>query len=172
LAKQIRPRTTTGLHTSRFPGEQPAYRAARNRLLKAEIKLRGEIEAVAALRRKLPLGGVLKEDYAFDAGGRTLRMSELFAAGKDTLLIYSFMFGPEMKSACSSCTSILDGLDGQVPHVTQRVNMAVVANRRSSGSRRSQTDAAGATSGCSRQPATATTTTTTAKPQTARRFRP
>ena len=56
-----------------------------------------------------------------------VRLSELFADGKNTLIIYSFMFGPKMERACPSCTSILDGLDGETPHVTQRVNFAVVA---------------------------------------------
>jgi predicted dithiol-disulfide oxidoreductase (DUF899 family) len=120
-------RETRGLHATRFPGEKPTYRAARDKLLKAEMALRRQIETVAAMRRKLPLGGALKEDYVFDEGDGSVHLSELFADGKDTLLVYSFMFGPEMKSACSSCTSILDGLDGQIPHVTQRANMAIVA---------------------------------------------
>jgi predicted dithiol-disulfide oxidoreductase (DUF899 family) len=117
-----------GLHTTRFPGEKPAYRAARDTLLKEEVRLRRQIEAVAEMRRKLPLGGALKEDYVFETGGgAAVHFSELFADGKDTLLVYSFMFGPEMKSACSSCTSMLDGLEGQAPHVTQRANLVVVA---------------------------------------------
>ena len=56
-----------------------------------------------------------------------VRLSELFADEKNTLIIYSFMFGPKMERARPSCTSILDGLDGETPHVTQRVNFAVVA---------------------------------------------
>jgi predicted dithiol-disulfide oxidoreductase (DUF899 family) len=119
-------RLTRGLHTTRFLGEKPAYRAARDKLLNAEIALRRQIEAVAAMRRKLPLGGALKEDYVFDDGD-AVRFSDLFADGKDSLLVYSFMFGPQMKTACTSCTSILDGLDGQAPHVTQRTNIVVVA---------------------------------------------
>jgi predicted dithiol-disulfide oxidoreductase (DUF899 family) len=121
-------RAARRLHATRFPGEKPAYRAARDKLLKEEIKLRRQIEAVAAMRRKLPLGGPLKEDYVFDTGGgAAVHLSELFTDGKDTLLLYSFMFGPEMKSACPACTSMLDSLDGQSPHITQRVNLAVVA---------------------------------------------
>src|ERR1700686_2999356 len=109
------------LHSVRFPGESESYRAARNDLLYAEIALRKQIEAVAELRRKLPLGGALPQDYAFEEGPadlddssatRTVRMSELFQPGKDTLLVYSFMYGPEMASACTACTSILDGLNG------------------------------------------------------------
>jgi predicted dithiol-disulfide oxidoreductase (DUF899 family) len=118
--------------TVRFPGESDAYRAARNDLLNAEVELRRQVEAVAAQRRALPLGGEVPQDYEFqelgpDGSTRTVRMSELFAGGKDTLVVYSYMFGPQMAQPCPSCTSILDALDGQVPHVTQRVNLAVIA---------------------------------------------
>jgi len=109
-----------------FPGESAEYRDARNRLLDAERELRRRQEEIAALRRALPPGGPLKEDYVFDEG-RPVRFSELFAPGKDTLVIYSFMYGPRMKAACPMCTSILDALDGETPHVRDRVNLAVVA---------------------------------------------
>jgi predicted dithiol-disulfide oxidoreductase (DUF899 family) len=124
------------LHSISFPGESASYRKARNELLEAEITLRKNLEDVAALRRALPLGGEVPEDYVFDEGAtdledsqtvRKTRLSELFQSGKDTLLVYSFMFGPEMPSACTSCTSILDGLNGTAPHATQRINFAVVA---------------------------------------------
>ena len=117
----------------RFPGESAAYRAARNQLLDAEIDLRRRIEAVAEQRRNMPLGGEVPHDYVFDevmAGGTgkagRVKMSELFAPSKSTLVLYSFMFGPEMNQACASCTSILDALDGEAPHIVQRVNLAVV----------------------------------------------
>jgi predicted dithiol-disulfide oxidoreductase (DUF899 family) len=123
-------------HPNRFPGESEAYRKARNELLEAEIALRRNIESVAALRRKLPLGGALKEDYVFEEGPlglsesqelRRTRLSELFHPGKDTLAIYSYMFGPKMQAPCVSCTSILDSLNGASPHVTQRINFVAVA---------------------------------------------
>jgi predicted dithiol-disulfide oxidoreductase (DUF899 family) len=126
----------SSMHNNRFPGESPSYREARNQLLQAELTLRKNIEEVAALRRKLPLGGEVPEDYIFDEGApdledsatsRRTRLSELFRPGKDTLAIYSFMYGPKMKAACPACTSILDGLNGTVPHATQRINLAVVA---------------------------------------------
>jgi predicted dithiol-disulfide oxidoreductase (DUF899 family) len=127
---------SASLHDNRFPNESEAYRTARNALLESEMALRRQLEAVAAERRRLPLGGEVKEDYLFDevgvgtaapnANGR-VRLSELFTDGKDSLLVYSFMFGPRMKAACPSCTSILDGLDGEAPHVMQRANFAVVA---------------------------------------------
>jgi predicted dithiol-disulfide oxidoreductase (DUF899 family) len=53
-------------------------------------------------------------------------MSQLFA-GKQTLIVYSFMYGPKMDQACPSCTSILDALDGEARHVTQRAGLVVVA---------------------------------------------
>jgi predicted dithiol-disulfide oxidoreductase (DUF899 family) len=131
----------------RFPGESEHYRQERNRLLEAEAELRRTIEAVAAQRRTLPLGGVVPDDYRFEeaADGRDARFSELFDVGKDTLVIYSFMFprysadtrpGPEggatarlplPETPCASCTSILDSLDGAAAHLTQRLNLAVVA---------------------------------------------
>ena len=80
-----------------FPGESAEYRAARDRLLEQEIELRRVMEAVAAARRALPDGGEIPEDYVFHGAGvdgapADVRMSELFAPGKDSLVIYSFMF--------------------------------------------------------------------------------
>jgi predicted dithiol-disulfide oxidoreductase (DUF899 family) len=127
---------TASLHSVRFPGESDAYREARNELLESEITLRKQIEATAALRRALPLGGEIPEDYVFDEGAadlqdsqiaRKTRLSELFRAGKDTMVVYNFMYGPEMKSACTSCTSMLDGLNGAAPHVNDRINLVAVA---------------------------------------------
>jgi len=120
----------------RFPNETAAYRDAREALLTAELDLRRRIEDVAALRRAMPAGGAVPEDYEFDeivvdpSGServQPVRLSGLFAAGQSTLVIYSYMFGPEMATPCPMCTSILDGLDGEAPHVRDRVSFAVVA---------------------------------------------
>ena len=111
-----------------FPNETSEYRAARNQLLDAEIALRRQTENVARLRRELPLGGRVREDYDFETlDGERRRLSELFEPGKNTLVVYSYMFGPAMKSPCPMCTSILDGLEGEAPHITQRVNLVAVA---------------------------------------------
>jgi predicted dithiol-disulfide oxidoreductase (DUF899 family) len=126
------------LHEVRFPGESDEYRQARNELLQAEVDLRRQIEAVAAQRRTLPLGGEVTTDYTFDEWDpgmdavRTVRLSELFEDGKDTLFLYSFMFIPGeqgllLESGCPSCTSIIDAVDGEVPHIRERINFAVVA---------------------------------------------
>jgi predicted dithiol-disulfide oxidoreductase (DUF899 family) len=135
-------------HDIRFPGESGDYRRERNRLLEAETELRRSIERVAAQRRALPAGGIVPVDYVFESaggeGGET-RFSELFAPNKDTLVIYSFMFPrwkgderpgpasgrtaqlPRAETPCPSCASILDSLDGAAPHLSDRVNLAVVA---------------------------------------------
>ena len=125
-------RTSRPLHEIRFPGESAKYRSARDALLTDEMALRAQIEHVASRRRRLPLGGAIPEDYAFgelaaDGSIRQIRMSQLFAPGKNTLVVYSYMFGPQMPAPCVMCTSILDGLDGQSPHVNQRVNFVVAA---------------------------------------------
>ena len=110
-----------------FPNESPAYRAARNALLDEEMALRRQIEKVAAQRRALPPGGELKEDYRFVGEGGPVKLSELFVDGKDTLVIYSFMFGPERERPCTGCTHFLDSLDGVVRHSDQLINFVVVA---------------------------------------------
>jgi predicted dithiol-disulfide oxidoreductase (DUF899 family) len=125
------------LHHVRFPGESDEYRSARDKLLAAEIALRRQVEAVSEQRCRLPLGGAAA-DYTFDEWDRAadaakrVTLSGLFEAGKDTLLLYSLMFlpgpsGVPLEAGCPSCTSIIDAIDGEVPHITQRINFAVVA---------------------------------------------
>jgi predicted dithiol-disulfide oxidoreductase (DUF899 family) len=99
----------------RYPNESREYRDAREALLKDEQELVDKVKSVAAKRRTLPLGGELKEDYVFqwaDDGkvGQSVKFSELFE-DKNTLLIYSFMFGPSWDHPCPSCTSLVDGFD-------------------------------------------------------------
>jgi predicted dithiol-disulfide oxidoreductase (DUF899 family) len=133
-----------------FPGESSQYRAARDRLLEREIELRRAMEAVAAARRELPPGGVVPQDYVFqgadpDGAPTDVRLSELFAPGRDSLVIYSFMFPrdagdarpgppagrtarlPLAEGPCPSCVGFLDQLDGAAEHAGQRLNLAVVA---------------------------------------------
>ena len=111
----------------RFPNESTAYREARNALLAEEMELRRQIERVAAHRRALPKGGEVKEDYVFEGKSGRTKLSELFAPGKETLAIYSFMFGPERERPCPGCTHFLDALEGSNQHILQRINFVVVA---------------------------------------------
>jgi predicted dithiol-disulfide oxidoreductase (DUF899 family) len=120
------------VHERRFPGESPGYRKARDELLQAEIALRRQVEAVAAQRRALPPGGIVKEDYLFGVTANVgdlarMRMSELFSPGKNVLVLYNFMYGPNMDRPCPMCTSMLDSLDGNAHHISQRINLGVVA---------------------------------------------
>jgi predicted dithiol-disulfide oxidoreductase (DUF899 family) len=119
-------RSSKPLHGVEFPNESVKYRAKRNELLRAEMDLRTHVERVAALRRKLPLGGEVREDYVFEGTDGPVKLSQLF--GKhDTLVLYNFMYGPRMKEACPMCTAMLDSLDGAAEHLGQRVGVAVVA---------------------------------------------
>ena len=77
-----------------FPGESAEYRGARNALLTEEMELRRQIERVAAQRRELPAGGAIPDDYEFEGDRGLVKLSELFGSGKNTLAIYSFMYGP------------------------------------------------------------------------------
>lgn len=114
-----------------FPNESPAYRDARNALLDAEMELRRRTEAVAEMRRALPPGGELPHDYEFERIGAHFRpekvkLSQLFGE-HDTLLLYSFMFGPERDSPCPGCTHLLDCVEGAARHVPQRAALYVAA---------------------------------------------
>jgi predicted dithiol-disulfide oxidoreductase (DUF899 family) len=133
-----------------LPGESRGYRAARDRLLDQEMELRRAIEAVAAARRELPPGGRVPRDYVFQGAGADgapidVRLSELFANGKRSLVIYSFMFPrdpgdhtpgpttgqtallPLAEGPCPSCAALIDQLEGAADHVGQHVNLAVIA---------------------------------------------
>jgi len=115
----------------RFPNESQAYRDARAALLKDEQELVDKVKAVAEKRRKLPLGGKLKEDYVFrraNAGkvGAPVKFSELFG-DHDTLLLYSFMFGPNWDKPCPSCTSLVDGFDRAWYSVTRDAAFVAIA---------------------------------------------
>jgi hypothetical protein len=86
-------------------------------------------------------------------GPRSVHLSELFVDGKDTLFLYSFMImkpeqGLPFVSPCPSCTSIIDGIDGELPHITHRVNFAVATKAPWGGFARTGSRAGGAMRGC------------------------
>lgn len=118
-------------HEREYPGESKEYRQARDELLQAEIELREKLEAVAAQRRTLPLGGKVPEDYVFEEVHydsdevNEVRLSELFDKGKDALIVYGFMYGPDWDSPCPSCTSITDSAN--VPQIRAGTNLVFVA---------------------------------------------
>jgi predicted dithiol-disulfide oxidoreductase (DUF899 family) len=109
-----------------YPGESDDYRRARNALLAEEIELRRHIERVAAQRRALPPGGETNTRYQFQGEHGLLDLAGLFGDRK-TLVVYSYMFGPQRERPCPMCTSLLSAWDGEARDVAQRISLAVVA---------------------------------------------
>src|SRR5687768_12018763 len=115
----------------RYPNESLDYRNARDSLLRDERELVEKVKAVAEKRRGLPPGGELKEDYVFQWAvdgkvGQEVRFSELFG-DKRTLLLYSFMFGPNWDNPCPSCTSLVDGFDRTWYQVSRHAAFVAIA---------------------------------------------
>ena len=115
----------------KFPNESAAYRKARDTLLADEAALRRQIEAVAVQRRALPPGGEIPQDYVFerirdDGMPEKVEMSKLFGR-HSTLILYSFMYGPERDAPCPMCTHLLDSINGGARHVSQRASLFIVA---------------------------------------------
>jgi predicted dithiol-disulfide oxidoreductase (DUF899 family) len=122
----------------KLQGEKDEHRKLRDRLLEAETVLKDQRESVAALRRQLPMGPAVKTAYVFREGPakihdespanfKDVRLSELFAPGKDRLIVDHMMWGPNDKSACPMCTMWADGYNAIAPHVSQKANFVLVA---------------------------------------------
>jgi predicted dithiol-disulfide oxidoreductase (DUF899 family) len=112
-------------NTAHFPNESVEYRAARNALLAEEIEVRRHVERVAAMRRALPSGGEIPKDFEFVSPDGAVRLSELFGE-RDTLMLYSMMFGPQRKAPCPMCTSFLSAWNGVAKNLRERTAMAVI----------------------------------------------
>ena len=111
----------------RHPNESDEYRTARQALLVEEINLRRNVERVAEMRRNLPPGGEVPADYFFVAeDGSHVSLSQLFG-DRDTLVIYSYMFGPQREAPCPMCTSFMGGFDHKIDDIRQRVAIAFTA---------------------------------------------
>jgi len=112
---------------ARHPNESDEYRLARQQLLVEEIEARRNHERVAALRRDLPPGGEVLRDYHFVAeDGTDVTLADLFG-DHDTLVIYSYMFGPQREAPCPMCTSLMGGFDHKIEDIRQRVAIAFTA---------------------------------------------
>jgi predicted dithiol-disulfide oxidoreductase (DUF899 family) len=127
MTEQMVAATTLAERTSKpNPNDSAAYRKARTALLAEEIELRRHIERVAAQRRALPPGGEVPEGYAFtDEAGETVTLSDMFG-DSDTLVTYTWMYGPERERPCPMCTSLLSALDGEANDIAQRVPLAII----------------------------------------------
>jgi len=109
-----------------YPNESAEYRAARNALLVEEIELRRHVERVAGQRRALPPGGQLAKDFELVSESGPTSLSGLFGE-KDTLMLYSMMYGPQRKAPCPSCTSFLSAWNGIAVNLRERVAIVVTA---------------------------------------------
>ena len=110
----------------RMPNESAEYRAARTALLAEEIELRRHIARVAAQRRALPPGGPVTGDYRFEGENGPTDFAGMFG-DRETLVVYSYMFGPERERPCPMCTNTLGAWEGNAADIGQRVSLAVVA---------------------------------------------
>ena len=109
----------------RYPNESAEYRRARTALLAEEIELRRHIERVAEQRRALPPGGAVK-NYRFVGEAGPVDLAGMFG-DKDTLVIYTYMFGPQRDRPCPMCTSLLNAWDGEARDIMQNVALAITA---------------------------------------------
>src|SRR5579872_3124524 len=107
-----------------MPGADEAYCLARQKLHDAERAMRDHIESVAAMRRELPAGPIVR-DYEFQQGEKRVKLSELFTGGKNELIIYHLMYWADDDEFCPMCSMWIDGLDAVAPHLDQRANFAV-----------------------------------------------
>lgn len=107
-------------------GEQ--WLSARKDLLRREKELTKLKDELAAARRALPWE--VANDYSFDGPKGKVTLAELFR-GKSQLIVYHFMFGPEWKEGCPSCSFVSDHVDGTLLHLGAR-DVAYVAVSRAS----------------------------------------
>src|ERR1700683_3157213 len=97
---------------------QAEWLAARKQFLKKEKELTKLRDALSQQRRELPWVKVDKE-YVFDAPDGKKTLAELFD-GRSQLIVYHFMFGPDWKEGCPSCSFNMDHTDGALVHLAKR----------------------------------------------------
>jgi predicted dithiol-disulfide oxidoreductase (DUF899 family) len=105
----------TAIKSSHKIGSRKEWLAARLKLLKAEKDLTHKSDALAKQRQALPWVKIEKP-YRFDIDTGKASLAELFQ-GRSQLIIYHFMFGPDYKAGCPSCSSIADSFNGVYTHL-------------------------------------------------------
>src|SRR5712692_6130512 len=102
--------------TDHKTGTREEWLAARLELLEAEKALTRRSDELARRRQDLPWVRIDNE-YRFDTDEGTASLADLFR-GRSQLLVYHFMFGPEYTAGCPNCSSIADGFNGPVVHLS------------------------------------------------------
>ncbi len=112
--------------TQHITASRQDWLTARIKLLEAEKELTRRSDALARQRQELPWVRVDKA-YRFDTAAGSASLADLFG-GRSQLLVYHFMFGPDYKAGCPSCSSIADGFDGIAVHLANHdVALAAVS---------------------------------------------
>ena len=101
--------------TTHTTGTREQWLAARRQLLAAEKDLTRQSDDLARRRQELPWVRIDKA-YRFDTDDGPASLADLFR-GRSQLLVYHFMFGPDYKAGCPSCSAIADGIDGVAVHL-------------------------------------------------------
>ncbi len=101
--------------TKHITGTRNEWLAARLALLDAEKDLTRRSDELARQRQALPWVRIDKA-YRFETDKGSASLADLFQ-GRSQLLIYHFMFGPDYKAGCPSCSAIADGFNGSVVHL-------------------------------------------------------
>src|SRR5512134_2628703 len=96
-------------------GTRQEWLAARLKLLEAEKELTRRSDELARRRQELPWVRIDKE-YRFETDDGKASLADLLK-GRSQLLVYHFMFGPDYKAGCPSCSAIADGFNGSVVHL-------------------------------------------------------
>jgi predicted dithiol-disulfide oxidoreductase (DUF899 family) len=113
--------------TNHIIGTREQWLEARIALLEQEKALTRQSDAVAQQRQALPWVRVDKA-YEFDTERGRRSLTELFE-GRSQLMIYHFMFGPEYKAGCPSCSAIADGFNGIAVHLASHDTMLWAVSR-------------------------------------------
>ena len=108
-------------------GTREEWLAARLRLLKEEKELTRRSDELARRRQELPWVRVDKE-YRFETDEGSDSLKDLFR-GRSQLLVYHFMFGPDYKAGCPSCSAIADGFNGIAVHLANHDVMLWAVSR-------------------------------------------
>jgi predicted dithiol-disulfide oxidoreductase (DUF899 family) len=109
-----------------MPGASAEHKAGREQLASAEMDVRDHLEQVAAMRRAMPPGPIVK-DYEFIDGSARVKLSELFAEGKSYLVMYHVMYWPDDDEFCPMCSMWADSWNGVAPHVAQQANIVLAS---------------------------------------------